>query len=98
VTQDAGAKRKAAFYFQEDKPYGGIADETELARTDAFIKENTLEARTYACDPQKVVDLAFKHYVSQVEEVYKTGIRERSRILKDQMGADKPCDRIYLLP
>jgi hypothetical protein len=97
VADEAGTNRRAAFYFQEDKPYGGISDETELARINSFIKKNTLEARTYTCDPQKVIDLAFKHYISQVEEVYKTGIRERSRVLKEQMKTDKPCDRIYLL-
>jgi len=98
VADEAGAKRKAAFYFQEDKPYGGISDDAELERIDAFITKNALEVRTYTCDPQKVIDLAFKHYVSQVEEVYKTGILERSRVLKEQMKSDKPCDRIYLLP
>ena len=98
VANEAGAKRKAAFYFQEDKPYGGISGDAELERIDAFITKNALEVRTYTCDPQKVIDLAFKHYVSQVEEVYKTGILERSRVLKEQMKSDKPCDRIYLLP
>ena len=98
VAKEVGPKRNAAFYFQEDKPYGGISDSKELARIDAFIKDNTLEARTYTCDPQKVIDLAFKHYISQVEEVYKTGIRERSRVLKEQMKSDEACDRIYLLP
>ena len=98
VADEAGAKRKAAFYFQEDKPYGGISDDDELERIEAFITKNALEVRTYTCDPQKVIDLAFKHYVSQVEEVYKTGILERSRVLKEQMKSDKPCDRIYLLP
>lgn len=98
VAKEVGQKRNAAFYFQEDKPYGGISDEAELDRIDTFIKENTLEARTYTYDPQKVIDLAFKHYVSQVEEVYETGIRERSRVLKQQMKSDEACDRIYLLP
>lgn len=98
VADEMGEARKAAFYFQEDKPYGGIADDEELERINSFIEENTLEARTYTCDPQKVIDLAFKHYVSQVEEVYKTGIRERSRVLKQQVKSEKPCDRIYLLP
>ena len=98
VANEMGEERRAAIYFQEDKPYGGIADRTEIARIKTFIEENTLEARTYACDPQKVIDLAFKHYVSQVEEVYRTGILERSRVLRDEMKTEKPCDRIYLLP
>ena len=98
VAKETNRMRKAAFYFQEDKPYGGISDATELNRIRTFLKENTLEARTYACDPQQVIDLAFKHYISQVEEVYKTGIRERSRVLRDEMKTEKPCDRIYFLP
>lgn len=98
VAKETNRMRKAAFYFQEDKPYGGISDTTELNRIRTFLKENTLEARTYACDPQQVIDLAFKHYISQVEEVYKTGIRERSRVLRDEMKTEKPCDRIYFLP
>jgi len=98
VANEMGEERRAAIYFQEDKPYSGISDKTEIARIKSFIEENTLEARTYACDPQKVIDLAFKHYVSQVEEVYRTGILERSRVLRDEMKTEKPCDRIYLLP
>jgi hypothetical protein len=98
VARETGERRKASFYFQEDKPYGGISDETELERINAFINKNTLEARTYTCDPHKVIDLAFKHYISQVEEIYKTGIRERSRVLKDEMKTENPCDRIYFLP
>ena len=98
VAKETNRMRKAAFYFQEDKPYGGISDATELNRIRTFLKENTLEARTYACDPQQVIDLAFKHYISQVEEVYKTGIRERARVLRDEMKTEKPCDRIYFLP
>jgi hypothetical protein len=39
--------------------------------------------------------LAFKHYVSQVEEVYKTGIRNRSWFLKNELNAER-CDRIAM--
>lgn len=98
VANETGVKRKASFYFQEDKPYGGIADSTERSRINNFIKENTLEDRTYTFDPQIVINLAFKHYISQVEEVYRTGINERSRVLKEEMKTEKPCDRIYFLP
>jgi len=98
VANETGVKRKASFYFQEDKPYSGIADITERGRINNFIKENTLEDRTYTCDPQIVINLAFKHYVSQVEEVYRTGINERSRVLQEEMKTEKPCDRIYFLP
>jgi hypothetical protein len=86
---------EAVFYFQEDKPYGGIADEAELKRVADFVSSNQLESRTYECDPEKVIDLAFKHYVSQVEEVYKTGIRNRAAFLQKEMNAERPCDRVY---
>ncbi|MEP7106969.1 MAG: hypothetical protein ABI760_03290 [Ferruginibacter sp.] len=97
VAKEAGPERNAAFYFQEDKPYGGIATTVELERIAAFINENKLLPKTYACDPEIVIDLAFKHYISQVEEVYKTGIRKRAFFLQGSMQSDRPCDRIYLL-
>lgn len=87
----------ATFYFHEDKPYGGIADELELARVSEFVRLHRLAARTYTCDPEEVIRLAFAHYVSQVEEVYKTGIRRRAAVLQQQMGVNTRCDRVYVL-
>ena len=97
VAKKSGAERNAAFYFQEDKPYGGIATAVEHERIASFIKENKLQPRTYTYDPEKVIDYAFKYYISQVEEVYKTGIRERAGFLQKSMHSDHPCDKIYLL-
>jgi hypothetical protein len=85
----------ATFYFQEDKPYGGITTTIEQERTAAFIEANNLHPKTYTCDPERIIDLAFEHYISQVEEVYKTGIRARANILQKEMHSDLPCDRIY---
>jgi hypothetical protein len=92
---DAGQKSKATFYFQEDKPYGGLADDKEQKRIEDFVKRYALEARSYHYDPEIMIDLAFKHYISQVEEVYKKGIRLRSAYLQRQLNTDRPCDRIY---
>ncbi len=94
VAREMDKKEGATFYFQEDKPYGGIATEEELARLESFIRDNRLEPRVYRYDPEKIIELAFKHYISQVEEVYKKGIRNRSRFLQDMTGAEYPCDRI----
>jgi len=96
VAKQIGARAKATFYFQEDKPYGGIATAPERERIDNFIREHKLEYRTYRYDPDFMIDLAFKHYVSQVEEIYKTGIRNRGLFLQESTNADGPCDRIYL--
>jgi hypothetical protein len=98
VANEMSSDRKATFYFQEDKPYGGISNDEELARVADFVVRNRLEPITYECDPEQVIDLAFTHYVSQVEEVYKTGIRERARMLREEMKSDLFCDRIYRLP
>ena len=96
VAKETGTKSNAVFYFQEDKPYGGIATSIEKTRIDDFINTHNLEYRTYKYDSESVIELAFKHYVSQVEEVYKTGIRNRSKFLQEALNADGPCDRIYV--
>lgn len=41
-------------------------------------------------------DIFLPHYVSQVEEVYKTGIRSRAKLLQELLGAGRPCDQIYV--
>lgn len=84
------------FYFQEDKPYGGIATEEELKRTEDFISNHHLIAKVYETDPETMISLAFKHYVSQVEEIYKTGIRNRASFLQKKFRTTTPCDRLYL--
>jgi hypothetical protein len=98
VAGELGGKAKARFYFQEDKPYGGIATEVELARTEDFIRVNGLECRLYAFDPQAVIDLGFKHYITQVEEVYSTGISGRALYWKQQMQSASMLDRICIYP
>ncbi len=85
----------ARFYFHEDKPYGGIATAEEQQRILGFIEQQKLEPRTYEFDPEIMITLAFKHYVSQVEEVYKTGIITRAAFLQKIFGTQRPCDRVY---
>ncbi|WP_298351074.1 hypothetical protein [Runella sp.] len=96
VAKELGDKAKARFYFQEDKPYGGIATREELGRIEDFIYQNQLESRLYAYDPQAIIDLAFKHYISQVEEVYKSGILARAEFWKDKMQDSNYFDRICI--
>jgi hypothetical protein len=95
IARDSEIEKNARFYFQEDKPYGGIMTTTEQERTATFIEANNLYPKTYVCNPEKVIDLAFKHYISQVEEIYKTGIRQRAAALQNLMHTDSPCDRMY---
>jgi hypothetical protein len=85
---------QAVFYFHEDKPYGGIATDEELARTENFINTHQLHSKLYHFDPELMIDLAFKHYVSQVEEVYKTGIRNRAEYWRKELSSDAALDRV----
>ncbi len=92
-------QHQAAFYFAEDKPYGGLATDEEMARYQNFIDTNTLETRSYTYRPQSMVDLAFKHYVSQVEDCYKDGILKRAEQLCEQYQSDATgIDLIHRLP
>jgi hypothetical protein len=93
----ARSGKRATFYFQEDKPYGGIATAAEKDRIHDFVFRNELHAKAYHCDPELIIAYAFKHYVSQVEDVYKTGIRNRAVFLQNRLGSSHPVDQIYVL-
>ena len=95
VAKEGSSKQNAAFYFQEDKPYGGIATEAEKERIANFVANNNLQIKTYPYDPEAMIDKAFTYYISQVEEVYKTGIRNRAALLQQEMKTAVACDRIY---
>lgn len=92
---DTSIQIRASFYFQEDKPYCGIATDAELDRINLFIEKYKLKGMTYEVDPERVIDLAFRHYVTQVEEVYRTGTMRRAAYLAKEVGSVTLCDRIY---
>lgn len=98
VAEALGRGAKASFYFQEDKPYAGIQTAEEAGRIEAFVDRYGLQPRVYHYHPEKVVELAFKHYTSQVEEVYRKGVMERAEQLKRLYGIEAPCDRMFLYP
>jgi hypothetical protein len=95
VYTEAKGTLASSFYFHEDKPYGGIADEEELGRLDTFVATNHLQQKVFYYDPEKVIELVFKHYISQVEEVYKKGIRSRGKMLQDRYRGERPCDQLF---
>jgi hypothetical protein len=94
IAKRLGARAKARFYFQEDKPYGGLASEIELQRIEEFINSNRLRSKWYSYEPEAIIDLAFKHYVSQVDDVYKTGVRKRADFWKTKLRQPRGVDRI----
>ena len=95
AAKEAGSSRRAAVYFAEDKPYAGMMDGVESKINDDFIAANGLADKAFAHHPEEILELAFKHYPSQVDEVYNTGIRDRSRYLKELYNVSCECDRIY---
>ena len=82
-------------YFAEEKPLSGIANEKEIKRIDKLVEEENLEECPFRCDPQAVVNLVFKHYISQVEPVYSKGILERTKKLQAKYDSGYPLDCIY---
>ncbi|SDW17348.1 hypothetical protein [Paenibacillus sp. CF384] len=95
TASELGNEARAAFYFQEDKPYGGIATEEEEARIQAFIGKHNLERRVYRHHPEVVVELAFNHYISQVDEVYRLGVLNRADTLSRMYDIPFPCDQLF---
>ncbi len=95
VARQLGRQALARFYFQEDKPYAGIQTVEEAARIEQFVEENDLQPRLYRCHPESIVDLAFKHYTSQVEEVYRKGVMQRAAELQALYGLEQPADRLF---
>ena len=95
VARQLGRQAKARFYFQEDKPYAGIQTAEEAARIERFIEDNGLLPRLYPSHPEAIVELAFKHYTSQVEEVYRKGVMQRAAGLQTLYGLEQPADRLF---
>jgi len=98
VAEELGSQAKASFYFQEDKPYAGIQTVEEAERIEEFVHAHRLQPRIFCQHPERVVALAFKHYPSQVEEVYRKGVLDRAEQLRLQYGTDAPCDRLFVYP
>ena len=86
---------KAGFYFAEDKPYAGLLDEREKAIPEAFINKYGLEDKAFAFDPEKILDIAYRHYPSQVNTVYDEGVWARAEQLKTLYGQNVSVDRIF---
>lgn len=86
---------KASFYFAEDKPYAGLLDQKEKAITEAFIDKYSLKDRAFQFDPERILEIAYNHYPSQVDKVYDEGIWARVEQLKAHYGLDVSVDRVF---
>ena len=95
VAEASGPGGRAAFYFQEDKPYAGLASVEERARIEEFVALHRFEQRVYHTPADEVVALAFKHYASQVDDSYRKGVLARAEELRLLNRSTAPCDQIY---
>lgn len=96
---DAPITPAATIYFIEDKPYGGIANDDEMNRMQAFIAQHNLEPRPFPYRADAIIEPAFRHYVSQVEDVYRKGVQNRARTLGQRYFPHHgEADCLYYLP
>lgn len=95
--KELGKSRKASVYFAEDKPYAGLMTQSESKMNDDFITEHSLKDIAFAHHPQTVLELAYKHYPSQIDKIFNTGIEQRNEFLKELYNTKEDCDRIYKL-
>lgn len=95
IAEEMGCGAKAAFYFQEDKPYAGLQTPEERERIETFIRSHPFQRRVYRHHPEEVVELAFKHYTSQVDETYRKGVCDRGEELMIQYQSPDCCDQLY---
>jgi len=101
IVREAGARtmkrtgNKAAFYFAEDKPYAGIMTDRDNAINDEFIARYSLIDRAFQGHPEKLLQLAYQHYPSQVDGVYDIGVNNRVEQLGQAYKTAVACDRIY---
>ena len=100
IVREAGLKSaqmggQAGFYFAEEKPLSGLADESEIGRIHDLIRANNLSTHAFWHHPEEVVNIVFRHYISQVEDVYRRGIMDRSKLLQSAYGVEFPVDCIY---
>ncbi len=97
MARKLGGQAGARFYFQEDKPYAGIQTLVEEARIKIYVSSNQLKPCVYRSHSEQVIHLAFKHYLSQVEDIYRTGIQQRSEQLRQMYSLAEDCDQIFSL-
>jgi hypothetical protein len=95
VAEEGGVRAKAAFYFQEDRPYAGLQTPEERERIRAFLESHPFQPRVYRYHPAEIAALAFTHYTSQVDETYRKGILTRAEELQHIYQSEFPCDQIF---
>jgi len=85
-----GLMLNAHIVLGEDLPYMGLATAAERRETDVILARLPHAVVDIPVDAAAKCEIAFRHYVSQVEESYRTGVVNRARELQGH-------ERVYLL-
>ena len=85
-----GQTINARVVFGEDLPYMGLANDAERRETEAILAQLPYTVIDIPVDAVSKCEVSFRHYVSQVEESYRTGVVTRARELQGH-------ERSYLL-
>ena len=85
-----GQTVNARVVFGEDLPYMGLATDAERRETEAFLARLPHTVADIPVDAVAKCDVSFRHYPSQVEDSYRTGVVNRARELQGH-------ERLYLL-
>jgi LmbE family N-acetylglucosaminyl deacetylase len=85
-----GAAMNARLVLGEDQPYMGLATAAEVRGLEATLAELPHAVVDVPVDAQAKCAAIFRHYVSQVEESYRTGVVTRAAQLHGH-------ERLYLL-
>jgi len=74
-----------------------VACETEKVSKASFyfMEDKPFRQYVYRAYPERMIDLAFTHYPSQVEEIFKTGILLRGEALRRAYHTGAPSDQLY---
>lgn len=85
----------ASVYFQEDKPYAGLAQVNDRYRTMQFINNHKLTPIYFTYDFNRMVAQFNRHYPSQSEPIYGEGIQARALELQSNLAYQTPLDCIW---
>ena len=88
---------RAKIYVGEDLPYTGLADEDDWKKANLFLNDHPHEPLGYAIDLPRKLELLSTHYVTQVEESYFVGMKNRATQLQKEYNTTQAVEQMYRL-
>jgi hypothetical protein len=93
--KDLKNQAKGVIYLGEDQPYTGLASDQDWETARDFLEGFNVEIIDYPIDESRKTALIWKHYPTQVEESYRTGVIHRALQLKKINKTDTGVERMY---